>query len=100
MASQDGVATAPSAGSLPTGIRIRLNNRTKGWAEWSMLIGGAPWRISRLAQAAGELASRVASAGSAGLVLNQEAHLRIARVLLDRGLVDPMPADLDPPGAF
>jgi len=64
-----------------------------------MLIGGAPWRISRLAQAAGELASRVASAGSAGLVLNQEAHLRIARVLLDRGLVDPMPADLDPPGA-
>ena len=96
------VSAPPVDRALPEGFRIRLNARARRWADGSVLVGGSPWRISRLKPPAQDLVRRLADAGSIGLVLHLPIHLTVARMLLDRGFADPLPtvtADHDPAAA-
>lgn len=91
------VAAPPADRSLPYGFRVRLDPRVRRWADGSVLIGGSPWRISRLKPAVQDLVRRLADAGSNGLVLEQSLDLTVARLLLDRGFADPLPkVEADP----
>lgn len=76
--------------ALPAGFRIRLDPRVRLWADVAVLIGGSPWRISRLSRPARDVVIRLRAAGAAGLALDSTVDLRAARVLLDRGFVHPV----------
>lgn len=80
----------PHAREIPIGWRIRLDERTTAWAGGSVLIGGSPWRISRLAPAAQRLVAELRAAGSSGLALSTPGQRAAARVLLDRGFAHPV----------
>jgi hypothetical protein len=82
----------PPDGDLPHGFHVRLETRTRLWGDGSVLIGGAPWRISKLGVAAHDLVRRLRLAGASGLILEADLDLRAARVLLDRGFVVPVVA--------
>lgn len=91
MAAFPAVAPRPAAAGLPPGFRIRLNQGSSRWADGSVLIGGSPWRISRLAPSVGDLVRRLAEAGATGIELLSPSDLSAARALLDRGFADPLP---------
>lgn len=96
--SPPAVPAPPVDRALPPGFRIRLDPRVRRWADGSVLIGGAPWRVSRLKPPVQDLVRRLADAGSNGLVLQRPTDLTIARLLLDRGFADPFPGTrADPP---
>lgn len=82
---------SPKDRPLPVGIRIRLDPRVRSWADGSVLIGGSPWRISRLKAPVQHLVRRLAAAGPDGLSLDKPLDLSVARQLLDRGFADPLP---------
>lgn len=82
--------------NLPYGFRIRLNHGVKVWGDGSVLIGGAPWRISRLATMVQDLVGRLATSGDKGLALNTGPERAAGRVLLDRGFADPVGDDHAP----
>ena len=82
----------PRNRELPAGFVIRLDPRVRRWADGSILIGGAPWRISRLKPPVQELVRRLAEAGVEGLILKTATDLAVARLLLDRGFADPLPS--------
>jgi mycofactocin system glycosyltransferase len=90
-ARSPGVPAPPADRALPEGFRIRLDTRVRRWADGSVLVGGSPWRISRLKPPAQDLLRRLSSAGSAGLVLHLPMDLTVARMLLDRGFAVPLP---------
>ena len=71
---------------------MRLDPRVRVWGGGSVLIGGAPWRVSRLAPAAAGFLARLADAGPGGVTVNTDLDRRIARVLLDRGFAHPLPS--------
>lgn len=88
-AGATGVA-APPVGDLPSGFHIRLDPRARLWGDGSILIGGAPWRISRLRAPARDLVRRLHEAGRAGLPLHTDPDLRSGRALIDRGFAAPV----------
>lgn len=85
------VPAPPVDRALPQGFRIRLDPRVRSWGDGSILIGGSPWRISRLKPAVQDLVRRLSIAGFEGLVLDASMDLTVARLLLDRGFADPLP---------
>ena len=72
-------------------IRVRLSPRVTGWADNSVLLGGSPWRVIRIAAQARVLVDRLAAAGPRGIMLSDSSDIRIARALLDRGFLSPLP---------
>ena len=85
------VPAPPADRALPAGFRIRLDARVRRWADGSVLVGGSPWRISRLKPPAQDLVRRHADARATGLVLQLPIDLTVARMLLDRGFANPLP---------
>ena len=69
-----------------------MNRHARPWADATVLIGGSPWRISKLGPHAADLVRRLLRAGPTGLPLETAADLAVGRVLLDRGFADPLPA--------
>lgn len=91
MAISSGALPGPPADrGLPAGLRIRFDPRVRRWADGSVLIGGSPWRVSRLKPPAQDLVRRLAAAGPNGLILELPIDLKVARLLLDRGFAYPL----------
>ena len=84
-ASRHPFPSPPDDRAVPLSSRVRLDPRVRRWADGSVLIGGAPWRLSRLAGRTRELVGRLAAAGPAGVVVATEPEAQVARELLDRG---------------
>lgn len=80
----------PANRGLPAGFRIRLDARIRLWADAAVLIGGSPWRVSRLSGPVRDLVIRLREVGTEGLSMDADVDLRAARVLLDRGFVHPV----------
>lgn len=71
--------------SLPAGTVIRIAPRVRTWTGGAALIGGSPWRVSRLAAPARSVVRSLIAAGSAGLAARDARDLEVFRMLVDRG---------------
>ena len=76
----------------PEGLRVVPSERLRVESGGRVLMGGDPWRISRLHGAAHALFGRLMCAGPNGLAL-AAADLAAARALLDRGFITPVGLD-------
>ena len=94
------IRPAPQNHTLPAGFRIALSPDTRSWGGGSVLIGGAPWRISRVKAPVQDLVSRLRSAGSTGLELVTVSDLQTGRLLLDRGFAHPVRTESPPSPPF
>lgn len=74
---------------LPAGRAVVWDDRVRLMAGASMALGGAPWRVLRIAPAGRDFVRRLASAGAAGLVPSPGLEHRLADILLTRGIVHP-----------
>lgn len=77
-------------------IRVRLSPRVSGWAGNSVLLGGSPWRVIRLAAPAQALVNRLFAAGPRGELVTKSGEIRVAKELLNRGFVSPLPTGVSP----
>jgi len=75
----------------PHALHVRMNTRVSGWASNSVLLGGSPWRMIRIAEPARKLVDQLFAAGPLGVLLTDSGHIAIARQLLDRGFLTPVP---------
>jgi mycofactocin system glycosyltransferase len=80
----------PPAGDLPVGLRVALAQGVTFWAHGAMAMGGVPWRVVRLSDAARPFVGRLRAAGPQGCPLEHPTDRLLARLLLDRGLVHPV----------
>lgn len=80
----------PPSRALPPGFRVRLDPRVRIWADGSVIVGGAPWRISRIEPAVRDLVRRLVDAGRSGLTVDSPIDRTAARALLDRGFAHPL----------
>lgn len=74
---------------MPAGFRIRLDPRLHLSVDASVLIGGSPWRISKIKGAARDLVRRLRVAGTTGMAMNLALDRSLARELIDRGFAHP-----------
>jgi len=79
-----------SAG-LPAGRAVALDERVRIWRDASVVLGGAPWGILRIAAAARPFVGRLKDAGAAGLVPSPGLERAVVDMLLPRGIVHPLP---------
>ena len=79
------VGSPPSNRTLPAGGRVRLDPRVRLWGGGEVLIGGSPWRVSRLATGAQDFVRKMVREGPSGTRLSSAHDRAVARVLLDRG---------------
>ncbi len=93
------VPRPPSDRALPFGTVVRLAPRVRSWASASTLIGGSPWRVSRLSGAAHTFVTSLIRNGSTGLAAWDPQTLAIARGLVDRGFAIVLPDAHYRPGA-
>jgi mycofactocin glycosyltransferase len=78
-------APPPAERALPMGTAIRLDPRTKLWAGGAVLIGGSPWRISRLAPRSQTIVVELEACGARGRSAQDAHDLAVFRELVDRG---------------
>jgi mycofactocin system glycosyltransferase len=80
-----------SLAGLPAGRGVALDDRVRIWRDASVVLGGAPWGIVRIAAAARPFVGRLKDAGSAGLVPSSGVERALVDMLLPRGIVHPLP---------
>ena len=80
-----------SPAGLPAGRAIALDDRVRIWRDASVVLGGAPWGIVRIAAAARPFVLRLKDAGAAGLVPASGVERALVDMLLPRGIVYPLP---------
>jgi mycofactocin system glycosyltransferase len=76
---------------LPTGRPVALDERVRMWRDASVVLGGAPWGIQRIAPAARPFLRRLKVAGSAGLAPSPGVEHAVVDILIARGIVHPLP---------
>lgn len=76
---------------LPTGFRVAWDDRTRQRSGGTILLGGSPWRVSRLSERTRAFVADLRSRGPSGLAVGNPQDGSVARVLLDRGFVNPVP---------
>ncbi|QKG21400.1 mycofactocin biosynthesis glycosyltransferase MftF [Actinomadura verrucosospora] len=77
---------------LPDGLAVALARDTSLWSGGRVATGGAPWKVVRLADAAGPHLAALRRGGRAGLADGSPVGRALARRLLDLGMADPLPA--------
>jgi mycofactocin system glycosyltransferase len=77
---------------LPPGRPVALDDRVLLWNGGSVILGGAPWGVLRVAPPARRFLQRLAEAGVAGVVPSAGAERALANRLSARGIVHPVPA--------
>lgn len=80
----------PPTGDLPVGLRVALAQGVSFWAHGAMAMGGVPWRVVRISDAARPFVDRLRAAGSRGCTPEHRTDRFVARRLLDRGLAHPV----------
>ncbi len=88
---------APESPSLPVGIRLRFSDRVTVWARGTVLIGGSPWKVSRISADVQALVRSLRAAGSTGVGLLTARQLAAGRVLMDRGFAEIAPPPVPEP---
>jgi mycofactocin system glycosyltransferase len=79
-----------TAAGLPAGRLVALDDRVRLWRDESVVLGGAPRGILRIAPAARPFLRRLAAAGSAGLAPSPGVEHAVVNVLIARGIVHPL----------
>lgn len=95
-----GIAAVPRRPAhlrVPPGLVLRLSPQVRVWASGDVLIGGAPWRISRLSAPVADLIRRMREVGPKGVAVVSARDKAAARGLLDRGFAEPVPGESDGP---
>lgn len=92
MSSSPAVGHPPADRSLPSATLVRLAPGVRSWANASALIGGSPWRVSRMSGAARTLVSNLLISGAYGVAAKSRQELAIFRLLVDRGFAIVVPA--------
>jgi len=87
--ADDEQLTSPTG--LPAGWAVALDERVRIWRDASVVLGGAPWGIVRIASAARPFLLRLKSAGAAGLVPSSGVEHAVVDLLVPRGIVHPLP---------
>lgn len=78
--------TMPTADQgLPAGSRVRLDPRTSVRAGGAVLVGGSPWRISRLSTQTRAIVLEIQSQGLLGRPASDSKDLAVYRELINRG---------------
>ncbi len=85
-----GRVPAPSAPGLPIGTPLVLDPRVRVWRDGSVVLGGAPWGVLRLAPPARALVRRAVGAGSHGVPARDEPEQAAADRLVARGILHPV----------
>ncbi|MCX6483171.1 MAG: mycofactocin biosynthesis glycosyltransferase MftF [Mycobacterium sp.] len=76
---------------LPTGRLVALDDRARLWRDDSVVLGGSPWGILRIAPAARPFLRRLKDVGSAGLAPAPGVEHAVVDILVARGIVHPLP---------
>ena len=79
------------SGALPAGMTMQLDARVRMLAGASVIVGGSPWKVSRLHGIVRDLVCELQRAGPSGMVLDTPVRLRAGRILIDRGIAHPVP---------
>ncbi|MBJ7398649.1 mycofactocin biosynthesis glycosyltransferase MftF [Mycolicibacterium sp.] len=87
-----------SPAGLPAGRAVALDGRVRIWRDASVVLGGAPWGIVRIAAAARPFVLRLKHAGAAGLVPSPGVEHAVVDLLVPRGIVHPLPIRDHQPG--
>jgi hypothetical protein len=86
-----GVIAAPAGSTaLPAGFRVRLDPRLRFWSGGSILVGGSPWRISRINLRARPFLALLRENGASGASATSALERSVARLLIDRGFAVPI----------
>jgi hypothetical protein len=75
---------------LPAGRTVVLDDRAVLWRGASVVLGGAPWGVLRIAAAGRPFLRRLAAAGAAGVVPSPGLEQALANLLSARGIVHPV----------
>jgi len=81
----------PRTYALPADFRIALAQDTSFWSGGRLAMGGSPWKLVRLGEAAGPHLAALRRAGADGLASSSTTGRALARQLLDHGLAHPLP---------
>lgn len=78
--------------------RIVADDRVRLWRDGSVLLGGAPWAVLRIAPAGRDFVRRLRDAGAAGLEPRAGVEESLAALLVARGVAHPVPVRLPASG--
>lgn len=70
---------------------VALDDRVRVWRDASVVLGGAPWGVLRIAPAGRPFVARLAGAGADGVAPSPGVERDLTDVLLARGIVHPVP---------
>lgn len=83
----------PAVRKLPENSSVRLDPRTVVWGGGAVLMGGSPWRISRLPARTQSVVLELRRRGAAGRIAANIVDLAIYRELIDRGFAFLLPGE-------
>ncbi|HPX38427.1 MAG TPA: mycofactocin biosynthesis glycosyltransferase MftF [Mycobacterium sp.] len=75
---------------LPAGRPVVWDDRVRLWADASVVLGGAPWGVLRIAATGRPFLRRLRGAGPRGLAASPGVEQTLADLLLARGIVHPV----------
>ena len=75
---------------LPAGRPVAWDDRVKVWRDCSVVLGGAPWGVLRIAPAGRPFLSALRAAGATGLVPCAGVEKSLADLLVGRGVLHPV----------
>lgn len=75
---------------LPAGRPVAWDDRVRLWGDGSVVLGGAPWGVLRMAAAGRPFLRRLHAAGPAGLAASPGVEQTLVDLLLARGVVHPV----------
>ena len=78
--------------------KFAWDDRVRLWSDGSVVLGGAPWGVLRIAPAARPFLRRLRDAGDGGLPAAPGVEQTLIELLLARGIVHPVPVT-EHPGA-
>lgn len=84
---------------LPRGRRVVWDDRVRLWDDASVVLGGAPWGVLRIAAAGRPFVRRLRAAGGRGLAPSSPTEQALADTLVARGIAHPAPTAAGTPAA-
>ena len=90
MVCPDIVAPVHTGPGLPAGRAVVWDDRVRLSGDAAVALGGAPWRVLKIAPAGRPFVRRLAATGPRGLVPSPGLELAMADLLVTRGIVHPL----------
>lgn len=90
MVCPDIVAPVHTGPGLPAGRAVVWDDRVRLVGDASIALGGAPWRVLRIAPAGRDFLRRLRASGPGGLVPDPGLEQTLTDLLLTRGVVHPV----------